>query len=321
MSSIGTRRIGWRTLAIAPVMKELAGRLIGYLFIGSFCIAGPVLLMLALGTAVQRAALVMSGMRAEAVVIAERASGSSRVTYAPVFQFAAADGRAYTVISDVYGEESAVHFGSRLRVLYWPSHPESARIDAFAPLWTLPLVLGAVGFGFSVVPAIVLVSWMRRRAEAVDPGKREAARIAADRLSRGLWRALGIVLIGVGSVFLVKSFGIVLTGSSFNGSHVPDAILGALLIAIGVQAGRWVAADGRLSFVFAGIAATSIAALFGWVAVYGSSAGFHGGMSAGGRAVTWTGSPAIARTLFAGVSILAGLVSAWSWKQLFRSRR
>ena len=304
-------------------MKELAGRLIGYLFIGSFCIAGPVLLMLALGTAVQRTALVMSGLRAEAVVIAARAGGSSRPTYAPVFQFAATDGRTYTVISDVYGEESAVHFGSRLRVLYRPDHPESARIDAFAPLWTLPLVLGAVGLGFSVVPAIVLVSWMRRRAEAADPGRRDAARTAADRLSRGLRRTLGVVLIGVGIVLLLDGFGLFLTGSSFNGSHVhvPDVMLGVLLVATGVQVGQWVAVDGRFSFVFASIVATSLAAMFGWVAVYGSSAGFHEAMSVGGRAVASTGYPAIARTLFAAVSLLAGLASVWSWRQVFRSRR
>lgn len=303
-------------------MKELAGRLIGYLFIGSFCIAGPVLLMLALGKAVQRTALVMSGLRAQAVVIAAaRASGSSRPTYAPVFQFAATDGRTYTVISDVYGEESAVHFGSRLRVLYRPDHPESARIDAFAPLWTLPLVLGAVGLGFSVVPAIVLVSWMRRRAEVADPGRREAARAGADRLSRGLLRALGVVLIGVGSVFLLHGLGLVLTGSSFNGPHVPDVILGVLLVATGVQVGQWAAVGGRFSFVFASIVATSLAAMFGWVAVYGNSAGFHEMISVGGRAVASTGYPAIARTLFAAMSILAGLASVWSWRQVFRSRR
>ena len=302
-------------------MKELAGRLIGYLFIGSFCIAGPGLLMLALGTAVQRTALVMSAQRAEAVVIGARAGGSSRVTYAPVFQFAATDGRAYTVSSDVYGKESEIHFGSRVPVLYWPAHPESARMDAFAPLWTLPLVLGAVGLGFSVVPAIVLVSWMRRRAGAIDPGRREAARLAADRLSRGLRRALGAVLIAVGSVLLVNGFGLVSAGSSFNGSHVPDAILGVLLIATGVQVGQWGATGGRLSFAFASVVATSIAAMFGWVTLYGSSAGFHGGMSVGGRAVAWTGSAVIARTLFASVSILAALAAAWSWKQVFRSRR
>lgn len=146
-----------------PSMKDLLGRLIGYVFVGSFCLAGPLLLILALGTAVQRCALVISGARAEATVIgAARASGSTSATYAPVFQFTARDGRSYTINSDLYGKQSAIRYGQRLRVLYSPDHPKSARIDAFAPLWTMPLVVGAVGASFCVVPAIVLVCVFRR---------------------------------------------------------------------------------------------------------------------------------------------------------------
>ena len=43
------------------------------------------LVILALGTAVQRTALVMSGVREEGTVIGARVSGSIRATYAPVF--------------------------------------------------------------------------------------------------------------------------------------------------------------------------------------------------------------------------------------------
>lgn len=300
-------------------MKALVGRLIGYVFIGSFCIAGPLLLLLALGTAVQRTALVLSGLRAQATVVGARASGSTRVTYAPVFEFTARDGRSYTVMSDVYGEESEIHFGSRLRVLYWPDRPQAARIDGFEPLWILPLVLGAVGAGFSVVPAIVLVSWMRRRAEAAAPDGREAARIAADRVSRGLRQALGVILIGVGSVCLATGIGLISTRASFNGSHIPAAIVGVLLIACGAQAGQWAAMGGRLSLVFGSAVASSLAVLFGWVAVYGNAAGFHGGMSVDGKGIAIS-SPAFARVLFAAVAILAGFASVWSWRQVFRSR-
>jgi hypothetical protein len=47
-------------------MNQLVGRLIAYIFLGSFCVAGPLLVILALGVAVQRAALLTSGLRAEA---------------------------------------------------------------------------------------------------------------------------------------------------------------------------------------------------------------------------------------------------------------
>lgn len=301
------------------LVKEFAGRLIAYVFIGSFCIAGPLALTLALVTATQRAALMMSGLRAQATVIGARESGSSRPTYAPVFQFTASDGRSYTVSSDVYAEESAIEFGKRLQVFYWPDHPESARIDAFAPLWTLPLVLGVVGGGFSVVPAIVLVSWMRRRAERAEPDRREAALEAADTVSRRLLQILGAVLIGAGGLLLAAGTGLMATGSRLAGSHFPVTVLGVLVIACGVQVGKWVASS-RLSSVIGSVVATSLALLFGWVAMYGDAAGFHGAIAIGARAAGWGGSNVLARVLFASVAILAALASLWSWRQVFRAR-
>jgi hypothetical protein len=301
-------------------MKELVGRLIAYVFLGSFCIAGPMLLIIALGTTGQRAGLMISGLDAEATVIGARQMGSTRVTYAPVFQFTASNGRTYRVNSDVYGKKSAIRYGERVRVLYWTNHPESARIDAFAPLWTLPLVVGAVGAGFCVVPAIMLVAWMRRRVSEVEPGKREAARIAADTVSRGFRRALGVLLIGAGGVLLVFGLGIVSTDSSVNGSPILATAVGVLLVASGVQIGQWVAMSSRLSSVFGSVAITSMAVMFGWVAIYGDPANFHGSMSIGGTAVASSSAPAPARILFAVVSILAGLASLWAWKQVFRSR-
>jgi hypothetical protein len=302
-------------------MRALAGRLIGYVFVGSFCVAGPLLLILALATAAQRCALVMSGARAEATVIgAARASGSTRATYAPVFQFAALDGRSYTVNSDVYGKESEIRFGQRLRVLYWPAHPESARIDAFAPLWTMPLVVGVVGAAFCVVPAIMLVSWMRRRADAAEPDKRQAARLAADTVSRGLRRALGVVLIAAGSALLAIGLGTISSDSSVNGSRILPAVLGSLLIATGVQVGQWATMGGRLSNILGGVVATCMAVMFGWVAISGDAANFYGGMSAGRASVALNSSAAPARVLFALVAILAALASLWAWKRVFRSR-
>ena len=141
----------------------MVARLIASLFVGSFCIVGPLCLLVAAGSGLERAALVYSGLRAEGTVIAKRPSGSSHVTYAPVFQFTASDGRAYVVISDVSGRESAFSYGERVSVLYRPDHPESARIDAFAPLWTFPLVFGVVGAAFSVIPTLMWVNWKRKR--------------------------------------------------------------------------------------------------------------------------------------------------------------
>jgi hypothetical protein len=226
-----------------------------------------------------------------------------------VFQFAASDGHSYTVNSDVYGREP-VRYGERVQVLYWPSHPESARIDAFAQLWTLPLVAGVVGAGFSVVPAIMLVAWMRRRGSEA----------AADAVSREFRRALGILLIGAGGVLLAFGLGVIPADVSVNGSRILATTVGVLLAASGVQVGQWVAMSSRLSDVFGGLVATSMAVMFGWVAIYGDAANFHGSMSIGGATVA-SGSPAgPARIAFAIASALTGLVSLWAWKRALRSR-
>lgn len=300
-------------------MKDLIGRLIAYAFLGSFCIAGPLVLLLALGTAVQRTALVISGLHAEATVIGWRTAGSTRVTYAPVFQFTASDGRPYTVSSDVYGKQSDVRYGERIRVLYWPNHADSARIDAFAPLWTFPLVGGVVGAGFCVVPAIMLVAWLRRRASKVAPERREAAGRAADAVSRGLRRTLGVLLIGAGGVLLAFALGIVSTDRSVTGSRILMTTVGILLVASGVQVSQQLVTGSRFSRVFGSLAITAMAVMFGWVALFGDAANFHSGASTVGAPSAPISSAVSARILFAAVSILAGLASAWNWKQVFRS--
>ena len=292
-------------------MNTFVARLIAYVFLGSFCIAGPLFLVVAVTTAAQRAMLIHSGLRAQGTVIAKRPTGSSRVTYAPVFQFTASDGRTYTVISDVYGQESAFSYGQRIGIFYRRDHADAARIDDFAALWTFPLLIGVVGAGFSIVPAIVLVAWMRRtRSQA-----------AADTASRGLRWALGLLLTGGGVVLLAIALGIVLPdSSSVKDSRVLVGSMGVLLTACGLQVGQWVAMESRLSHALGGTAITSMAVIFGWVAIFGDAAGFSSGVSTGNAAVTSSGSVTPARIAFGIGSILCALASLWAWKQVVRPR-
>ena len=256
---------------------------------------------------------------AEATVIDWRTMGSARVTYAPVFQFTASDGRTYTVSSDVYGRQSDVRYGERVRVLYWPNHAESARIDAFASLWTFPLVGGVVGAGFCVVPAIMLVAWLRRRAGQVAPERRGAAGMAADTVSCWLRRTLGVLVIGAGGILLAFGFGFLSTEGSVVGQRFLMTTVGILLIASGVQVSQRTATGRRLSRVFGSLAITSMAVIFGWVALFGDAANFHSGTSVAGTVAASSSSAVPARILFAVVSILTGLASWWNWKQVFRA--
>jgi hypothetical protein len=151
------------------MMPSLGARIFAYGFIGAFAIGSLVLLAIAVGSTVQRAALIFSGSRAEGTVVAKKQVGRMKggaAAYAPMLQFTASDGRTYVVTSDLSGPESAYQIGQHLRVLYRSDHPDGARIDAFAPLWTLPLLTGVVGAAFSIVPAMVVVNWGRRRRTA-----------------------------------------------------------------------------------------------------------------------------------------------------------
>lgn len=292
-------------------MRSLVARLIAYVFLGSFCIAGPLLLVVALGAAMQRTALLYSGLRAEGTVIAKRQTGSSRVTYAPVFQFTTNDGRTFVANSDVYGRESAYRFGEHVPVLYRQGHPESARIDAFAELWTLPLVTGVVGAGFSIIPAIVLMSWLRRRRTSGTQPDSEREYLATEAVSPGVRRAIGVLLTGGGLVLLAFGLGT-------EGSRVVVVSLGVLLASSGVAVGQWVSAGSRLYHALGGAAVTSMAVVFGWVSLYGDSAGFSSGVGIGGATMRSSGSATGARIAFGMASIVLGLASLWAWKQVLR---
>ena len=303
-------------------MKDLVARLIAYVFVGSFCIAGPVCLVIALGSTLQRAALIYSGLEAEGTVIAKQPSGSTRVTYAPVFRFTASDGRAYVVASDVSGRESAFKYGQHVRVLYWQDHPESARIDAFAALWTFPLVFGVVGAAFSVIPAVVVAGWMRRRRTSRgEPGSVDPAYVTNGTGRSGLRWALGLLLTCGGLALLAVGLGVAPSdSSSHNESRMFASCMGVLLAACGVQVGQWVTTGSRLSYALGAAVVTSMAVMFGWVAIYGQAAGFRGSVSIGGAAVTSGGSVTAARIAFGIAAIVLGLASLVAWKQVFRRR-
>jgi hypothetical protein len=146
-------------------MPGLAPRLIAYGFVGSFCVVGPLFLLIALNAAVHRAVFIHTALRAEGTVIEMRPTHSTRTgagTYIPVFHYTADDGRIYIIVSDVTVQRSSFSRGEQVTVLYQQGHPETARIDAFTPLWLFSIVFGIVGAAFSSIPAFILVNRMRQ---------------------------------------------------------------------------------------------------------------------------------------------------------------
>src|SRR5579859_6712580 len=298
---------------------SVGARIIAYGILGAFSIGSLVLLSIAVGATVQRATLVFSGSHAEGTVVAKKQVGHLKggaAAYAPMFRFTASDGRTYVVASDLSGPDSAYRFGQHLRVLYRPDHPDSARIDAFAPLWTLPLVTGVVGAAFSIVPATVVVNWGRRRRAAGS----EALQNEPDSTAgRGLRWALGIALTGGGLVLAgVGLHSLNCTSESCAEARVLGTSVGVLLAASGVLTGQWVAAGSRAYHAMGALVMTSMAVMFGWVAFFGQASGFSVDAGVGGAAVSVGGGVTAARIAFGIASFLTGLASLWAWRQCLR---
>jgi hypothetical protein len=61
---------------------------------------------------------------------------------------------------------STFKLGDRVHVLYLPSNPEIAHIDAFSTLWQASLVVGIWGAVWSGIPVLILVIRWRRRVSS-----------------------------------------------------------------------------------------------------------------------------------------------------------
>lgn len=70
--------------------------------------------------------------------------------YRPTFTFTV-DGRDYSLTPVSYVSPSPGDVGSEVRVLYDPSRPSNARIDAFVYTWMIPMVTFSLGCVFGLI--------------------------------------------------------------------------------------------------------------------------------------------------------------------------
>lgn len=84
-------------------------------------------------------------------------------------EFSTASGESVSFRGSVCSKPPAYAVGERVRVLYPPTAPASARIDSFRENWFVSLVLGGIGAGFVLIgSALVLPPLLaRRRARAL----------------------------------------------------------------------------------------------------------------------------------------------------------
>jgi hypothetical protein len=155
---------GGSPAATFSTKPSLPGRIIAYGFLGLVCAAGPILLLIAAGTGIERALFLHSSLSADGVIVGlrpvwlYRPSDQSRQ---PVFRFTAKNGMSFTVTSNIAQSPSPWQPGDAVRVFYQQDHPENAHIDSFFQLWESQVIVGIVGGVFSAIPLLIFL--LRRR--------------------------------------------------------------------------------------------------------------------------------------------------------------
>src|SRR5580658_3960832 len=150
-------------------MPGMGPRLLAYGLIGIFCVPGPLGLLFALYLTLHRAAFIHAAVHTDGTVIGMEPVRTTRTgagTAIPQFRFTANDGRLHIINSDISVPFSTFKLGDRVHVLYLPSNPEIAHIDAFSTLWQASLVVGIWGAVWSGIPVLILVIRWRRRVSS-----------------------------------------------------------------------------------------------------------------------------------------------------------
>jgi Protein of unknown function (DUF3592) len=121
---------------------------------------GPCLLVYSLISVVRTRDFIRRSTEVAGEVIRlERSAGDGRFAsyvYAPVFSFTSADGKTYTVTSDVSSSPPDFTIGESVRVRYDPANPEKARIHSFFQTWGVAFIAGACALIFIIVSCKLL---------------------------------------------------------------------------------------------------------------------------------------------------------------------
>ena len=120
-------------------------------------VVGPVMMAYSIVALFRTHQFVRSSAEAEGEVVRleRRRSGGRVVTweYVPVFRFAAADGKTYTVTSGVGSSPPSFDEGEQVSVLYDPANPSDARIHTLFQIWGTAVAACTVWGWFSSVSA------------------------------------------------------------------------------------------------------------------------------------------------------------------------
>lgn len=145
-------------------MSNVIARMIAFFFVGILYAAGPLLLVIAIASAIPKAEFVFNSIAAEGKVISlERGYSKqfSKEVYKPVVRFTGGDGQIHLMIAESRAGLVRLKPGDSVRVIYLKDRPETARIDSIAQLWMPQLILGFIGGSFTFFSLRIV---LRRRS-------------------------------------------------------------------------------------------------------------------------------------------------------------
>ena len=90
-------------------------------------------------------------------LIRSRSSDSNSDYYKPVFEFMTSKGETVEIISSTGSNPPSYSEGEKIKILYMPSDPQSAKIDSFTSLWLLPLILAIIGGVFFIIGGLLVI--------------------------------------------------------------------------------------------------------------------------------------------------------------------
>lgn len=156
---------------------------------GLFALIGLGLLIVSVFVFLNTRNFINSSAKAQGTVIAHAQVRSSKgdITYAPVISFRTQDGRTVEFKSGTSSTAASPPVGQTVEVLYNPQTPEDAEINSFSSLWTLNIILAALGAGFFTVGTTVFIFFRRsgqeaERAQRATASQDERLRLEGRRL-------------------------------------------------------------------------------------------------------------------------------------------
>jgi hypothetical protein len=125
----------------------------------AWLVTGLCVLFVGLGFGIYTSIFLFHSMATKGTIVnlvPQRDEENDSTNYAPVFAFAAVDGKTYTVESGVATNPPGFELGQVVQILYEKSNPAGAKLASFWQLWFVTVLCSSIGVFFSVAGYFLL---------------------------------------------------------------------------------------------------------------------------------------------------------------------